>query len=276
VWTCFGYFLASNRGKAVALHDCDILTYKRDMLARLFYPIANPAFTYKFCKGFYYRADDEKFNGRVARLLVTPLIHALRHVMGNDSFLDYIASFRYPLAGEFSMMFDVVHAIHIPSDWGLEIGVLSEVNRHYTTQRICQVDIAGQYDHKHQDLSPDDPNDGLSKMSIDISKAIFKKLAIKGKVFSSDFFRTLKAAYYRSALDFVEQYYCDAVYNGYKLDRHAESKAVELFAKSIVDAGEHFLNNPMETPSMPSWARVTSALPDYFERLKEVVEEDNK
>ena len=70
-WYCFGYFNASARSEAVALHDCDIVTYSRHMLARLFYPVVDPTFNYKFCKGYYYRADDKKLNGRVVRLLVT-------------------------------------------------------------------------------------------------------------------------------------------------------------------------------------------------------------
>ncbi|MAY36515.1 MAG: glycosyl transferase, partial [Spongiibacteraceae bacterium] len=40
-WYCLGYVLASGRGKAIALHDCDITTYSREMLARLVYPVAN-------------------------------------------------------------------------------------------------------------------------------------------------------------------------------------------------------------------------------------------
>ena len=49
---------------------------------------------------------------------------------------------------------DVLNDIRIPSDWGLEIGVLSEMHRNYSLNRLCQVDIADSYDHKHQDLSP--------------------------------------------------------------------------------------------------------------------------
>ena len=51
VWYCLGYFLASGRAKAVALHDADILTYDRSMVARLLYPIMHPTFGYSFCKG---------------------------------------------------------------------------------------------------------------------------------------------------------------------------------------------------------------------------------
>jgi glucosyl-3-phosphoglycerate synthase len=47
-----------------------------------------------------------------------------------------------------------------------------------------------------------------------------------------------------------------------------------MFAKNIMDAGQMFLENPMETPFTPSWSRVQSALPDIFERIYNAVEED--
>ncbi|MFT6113694.1 MAG: glucosyl-3-phosphoglycerate synthase [Oleispira sp.] len=276
VWYCMGYTLASNRSESVALHDCDIVTYDRELLARLIYPVANPRFNYEFCKGFYARVADGKINGRVSRLLVTPLLRALKKVFGEMEYLQFMDSFRYPLAGEFSFRKDVLNDIRIPSDWGLEIGVLSEMHRNYANNRLCQVDIADVYDHKHQDLSPDNDAGGLSKMSIDISKALFRKLATHGKTFNTETFRSIKATYYRIALDFIETYHNDAVMNGLTLDIHAEEKAVELFAQNIMKAGEAFLDNPMETPFIPSWNRVISAKPDILERLYEAVEEDNK
>jgi len=275
VWYCLGYALASGRAKAVALHDCDILTYKRDIVAKLFYPVVHPTFNYVFCKGFYYRAAGGKLNGRVSRLLVSPLVRALEKVFGKDDYLDFIDSFRYPLAGEFSMIVDVVSSIRIPSDWGLEIGVLSEVNRRYSDERVCQVDIADAYDHKHQDLSQDNPEGGLAKMSTDISKSLFRKLAIKGTVFTPEAFRTIKASYYRLALDLVDRYHNDAVINGMTLDRNQEENTVELFTKCIMRAGEQFLNDPTERPFMANWSRVLSAAPDVYEQLLDAVEKDS-
>ena len=276
VWYCYGYVLASGKSQAIALHDCDILTYQRDLLAKLFYPVANPNFSYEFCKGYYYRAAEGKLNGRVSRLLVTPLLRALNQIFGAVEYVDYLDSFRYPLAGEFSMRTSVVSDMRIPSDWGLEIGVLSEVYRNHSLNRICQVEIADAYDHKHQPLSAGDPNTGLSKMSTDIAKAVFRKLATNGHVFSMGTFRSIKATYYRIALDFVEKYYNDARINGLSLDRHKEEQAVELFAKNIMRAGELFLDNPMETPFIPSWNRIISAVPDFFDQLYAAVEEDNQ
>ncbi len=276
VWYCLGYVLSSNQVQSVALHDCDILTYDRELLARLIYPVANPGFNYEFCKGYYSRVSEGRINGRVSRLLVTPLIRALKKVVGPSDYLEYIDSFRYPLAGEFSMRRDVINDIRIPSDWGLEIGVLSEMKRNYATNRICQVDIAECYDHKHQSISLDNDQQGLSKMSIDISKALFRKLATIGVVFNQETFRTLKASYFRIALDFVETYRNDALINGLSLDIHEEESAVELFAENIIKAGNHFLERPMETPFIPTWNRVISAIPDVLEQLHDAVEADQK
>ncbi len=274
VWYCFGYILASGMADAVALHDCDILTYERSLLARLIYPVAHPDFSYKFCKGYYARFTESKVNGRVSRLLVSPLLSALKKIYPGNESLDYLESFRYPLAGEFSMRTSVLEDLRMPTDWGLEVGILYEMKRNYSLGRICQVDIADTYDHKHQPMSFDDADAGLSKMSIDISKAIFKKLATEGEIFTTEKFRTIKATYYRQALDFVEIYRNDALMNGLILDRHKEEKAVELFAENILEAGRIYLEEPHSVPFIPAWKRVKSALGDIMDELKDAVEKD--
>ncbi|HBA33090.1 MAG TPA: glycosyl transferase [Gammaproteobacteria bacterium] len=276
VWYCYGYILASGKAEAIALHDCDIVTYQRDLLARLIYPVANPHFSYEFCKGYYARISSKGLSGRVSRLLVTPLIRALRSMFGPLDYLQYLDSFRYPLAGEFSMRADVIKDIRIPSDWGLEIGVLSEVNRNYSHNHLCQVDIADVYDHKHQPVSADNPDKGLSKMSTDISKAMFRKLATAGITFNGGTFRTLKATYYRIALDLVESFYADAVINGLPFDRHSEEKAIELFSENIIKAGDSFISNPMETPFIHNWNRVVNAIPNILKDIYDAVEEDSQ
>ena len=276
VWYCIGYSIASDKSEAIALHDCDITTYTRELLARLIYPVANPRFNYEFCKGYYARVTDTKMNGRVSRLFVTPLLRALMRTLNHSDYLEFMDSFRYPLAGEFSFRRDVLADIRIPSDWGLEIGVLSEMHRNYAHNRLCQVDIADRYDHKHQNLSLEDREAGLSKMSIDIAKALIRKMATQGEVFTPETFRTIKATYFRIALDFVETYHNDALMNGLSHDIHQEEKSVEMFAENIMEAGQRFLANPMETPFMPTWSRVASAMPDIFERLLQAVEDDNR
>ncbi len=276
VWYCMGYMLASDKSEEIALHDCDIVTYDRELLARLIYPVANPDFRYQFSKGFYSRVADNALGGRVSRLLVTPLVRALQQNLGVQESLSYMDSFRYPLAGEFSMRKDGMCGLRIPGDWGLEVGVLMEMARNYSTRRICQVEIADIYDHKHQDVSHDNEESGLSKMSIDISKAFYRKLATNGVVFNKGVFRTLKATYYRIALDLIESYRSDAVMNGLDFDVHTEEQIVELFTENIMKAGHTFLNNPMEQPFVPHWKRVVSAIPEIYEMLLDAVDKDHE
>lgn len=267
VWTAIGYLISCQDSAVMAIHDCDILTYTNEMLARLVYPVANVNFPYQLAKGYYARVGQDRLNGRVSRLLVSPLLIALKKVVGDRDYIDYLRSFRYPLSGEFAMRTTMLPDLRIPSDWGLEIGILSEAWRNLAPQAVCQVEIADQYDHKHQVLSEDDAQAGLSRMSTDICKAIFRKLAADGTVFTPNVFRTLKATYYRCALDLMEDYYNDAKMNGLGIDRHQEERAIELFAENIMRAGQFFLDNPKETPFIPTWNRVHSAEPDFLSEL---------
>ncbi len=274
-WMAYGYLIAQKNISVIALHDCDILTYDRRLLARLCYPTANPNLKYEFCKGYYSRVTD-KMHGRVSRLLVTPLLRSLIKIHGHFPLLDFLDSFRYPLAGEFSMDIDIARVNKIPGDWGLEVGVLAEVYRNCSVRRVCQIDIADNYEHKHQALSPDDMSTGLLKMCIDISKSLFRTLASEGIVFSSGLFRSLIATYVKTAQDMLKHYEDDAAVNGLLFDRHEESLAVETFTQGIKVASEIIMKDPLGVPLISSWDRVSSALPKIMDLVKHAVEEDNK
>jgi glucosyl-3-phosphoglycerate synthase len=273
-WMAYGYVLACARAHIIALHDCDIINYSREILARLCYPVADLRIDYVFSKGYYARVTD-RMHGRVTRLLITPIVRSLERVVGHHPFLSYLNSFRYPLAGEFCMYADMARVNRIPGDWGLEIGVLAEVYRNYSTKRVCQVDLADNYEHKHQILSPDDPAKGLMRMTVDISKTLFRTLAAEGVVLSEGVLRTLLAQYVRSAEDMITRHHADARINGLLFDRHAEEEAVHAFARGIRLASESFLADPLGAPLIPNWNRVVAAIPDINRRLYEAVEADN-
>ncbi len=276
IWLATGLVLADDKCKIVALHDCDIATYNREMLARLVFPVANPNMDYIFCKGYYARVADRLY-GRVTRLMVTPLIRALQKILGRDiDLLNFLDSFRYPLSGEFSMATDLARINRIPADWGLEIGVLCEMFRNVTNRRICQVDLANTYEHKHQSLSADDAARGLTKMTLDIAKSLFRNLATEGVVLSDAHFKTLSVRYLRAAQDAVKQYEDDAAHNALPFDRHDELRAVAAFTKAIRLAADEYLRDPLGIPLISNWNRVTSAIPDFYAQLKEAVDLDNE
>jgi len=272
-WLAYGYVLATHRARVVATHDCDILDYDRDLLARLVFPTANPNMSYEFAKGYYSRVSD-RMHGRVTRLFMTPLIRAMKSVLGPVPLLDYLESFRYPLAGECSMTTELIRANRIPADWGLEVGVLAEVYRNCSLKRICQVELVENYDHKHQELSEHDGNAGLHRMVRDIAASLIRNLASYGVEFDSGFLNTLIAAYVRTAQDAIARYSDDAKLNGLYFDRHEEEVAVETFSGALRAAGLDFVGDPMGAPQIPNWSRVVSALPDFLDELAGAVVAD--
>lgn len=275
LWICFGSVLASDQAKMVVVHDCDIITYNREMLARLCYPVAHPNLGFDFCKGYSARFST-KLNGRVMRLLITPLLRSLETIIGTHHFLVYLDTFRYPLSGEVSLDLDILRRIRMPSDWGVEVGMLAEVFRVSSPKAICQVDIADRYDHKHQEISARDATRGLNKMAVDVLKCVFRTLAGQGVKLDTGLFDTLLSAYMRKAEDTVRFYAADAEINFLKYDRHEEELAVSTFVRSIRHASKEYLLDPLGDPLIPSWNRVISAMPDFFDRMNEIVQLDNK
>ncbi|MCA9510909.1 MAG: glycosyl transferase [Myxococcota bacterium] len=272
-WLAYGYVLATHAARVVAVHDCDILDYRAEMLARLVYPTANPNLSYEFAKGYYGRVTDQ-LHGRVTRLFMTPLLRALKSVLGAQPLLEYLDSFRYPLAGECAMTTDLARVNRIPADWGLEVGVLAEVYRNCSVKRVCQVDIVDNYDHKHQDLSEDDATRGLHRMVRDIAASLIRNLASYGIEFDAGFLNTTIAAYVRTAQDAIARYSDDAALNGLRFDRHAEEVAVETFSRALRAAGLDFVRDPMGGPQIPNWSRVVAALPGFLDELRCAVDLD--
>jgi glucosyl-3-phosphoglycerate synthase len=274
VWLCLGAVLGSESARVVAVHDCDILTYRRELLARLCYPVAHPSLGFDFCKGYYPRVTD-RLNGRVMRLLVTPLLRAFKGLVGAHPFLSYLDTFRYPLAGEICLEAELARRLRIPSDWAVEVGVLAEVFRNAAPRAICQAELCDNYDHKHQDLSPRHAGKGLHRMAIDIARALFRRMAAEGIQLDAGVLDTLLSTYLRQADETLRCYAADAAINGLTYPRHDEESAVATFARSLRTARREFQQNPAQTELIPSWNRVESALPHFLAELREAVRLDN-
>jgi len=273
VWLAMGAVIAGDRARLLAVHDCDIRDYSRKLLARLCYPIANRNTNYEFVKGYYARVTDRIY-GRVTRLFMTPFLRAMKSVLGPNPLLEFLDSFRFPLAGEFALTTDLARSIRIPSDWGLEVGVLAEVYRACSFKRIAQVELVENYDHKHRDLSEHDATVGLHRMVTDIGGSLIRNLASYGIEFDAGFLNTLTTAYVRLAQDAVARYHDAAALNGLPFDRHAEELAVETFQAALRGAGLDFVRDPMGAPQIPNWNRVTSALPDFLPELQRAIDAD--
>ena len=275
IWLCLGLVQALGRARVVALHDCDVVSFTPRSLARLVQPLLHPDSGFVFAKAYYPRISSGVLYGRVSRLFVTPLLRALRRCLPPSRYLEFLDSFRYPLAGECAMHQAAARRLHLPCDWGMEIGVLNELFRDHSTRQICQVDLAMAYDHKHQPF-PLDPgaSEGLGRMARDIALGLFRGLAAQGQVIDLSLVRSLVNAYQRIVLDLLESYAADAALNGLQLDRGEETRVLTTFAACLLEAGRSFVADDRLPPLTPTWDELSQRCPEALAQLAAAVAAD--
>jgi glucosyl-3-phosphoglycerate synthase len=282
VWITLGYLFAKEDCDVIALHDCDIVTYDRVLLGRLIEPTANPNNDFEFCKGYYARISptERAMKGRVTRLFVTPFVDTMSLIMRDrgleelKQFFTYHRTFNYPLAGEFSFVTRLARGINIAYDWGLEVSTLSEVYKRVMNQKIAQVDLASNYEHKHQDISADDASKGLHRMVVDIAKYYLNYVRAHGFPLDDSVVDMILHSYYEEALGFIKSYSDDAEVNGLVFDRYQEEATVRQFRGFLWTAWEQ-IKGPHESTLISSWNRVLYSIPGIYSQLLEAVEKDN-
>ena len=266
---CFGYALSATDATFVAVHDCDIVNYRREMLARLCFPVAHPEMAFEVSKGFSARFSD-RLNGRVMRLLISPLLRAMENLDGFPSTLGSLQNFRYPISGEVCLHRRVVQEIRFPSDWGVETGMMADVFRLCDPHRVCQVDIAETYDHKHQDLSEKDPLGGLNKMACDVTLCLLRTISVPINP------EKLVTNYLRIAREMMRFYAADARINLLQYDAALEEHTAILFADAIKRAISIFAGNPSQPPGAPGWSEIEARLPSIGGTIVQAVKLDDE
>ncbi len=282
VWIALGYLFAQDRSDVIALHDCDIVTYDRILLGRLIEPVVNPNNDFQFCKGYYARISptDRAMKGRATRLFVTPFVDTMAQIMCQrqhpylERFFLYHRAFKYPLAGEFCFTSDLARGLNIAYDWGLEVATLSQVYDQLTARQIAQIDLAPNYEHKHQELAPEDRERGLHRMVVDIAKFYLTYMRSHGVALDDAFVDMVLHTYYQTAIKYIRKYSYDADVNGLTFNLYEEESAASYFRGFLWDAWMQS-KGPQEAKLIPSWNRVAYVFPEIYDRLWAAVEQDN-
>jgi glucosyl-3-phosphoglycerate synthase len=242
----FGIALALG-AQCIGVVDADIRTFERKIVDRLFYPVV--VLNYQFSKAFYARLKDEQLFGRAKRLLLDPLLIALKRKFTDTQedkvlrIVDYLINFHYQLSGEVAFENSLLRRMHFATNWGVEIFTLIEVYRKAST--IAQVEVlSGAYDHKHQPMSHEDSSRGIHKMGVDIVTTLLNALVIEeGLVISDHFIRDLTLTYLDVADQLIKMYADNAAFNGLQYDRNEEENAVRsVFKDAILFAGDLLLS----------------------------------
>ena len=264
VWIAMGYILGRGGLHAVGLNDADVITYSRYLPLRLLAPLLHTELSYDFCKGYYARVSGNSMAGRVTRLLVVPLVSAL--VKRNFTpALRTIGAMRYALAGEFAMTLDLAGSIPIPRDWGLEVGIISAVAGILPFEKICQTCLCDNYEHKHQELHPENTSKGLNRMAVEVTAALLRE--------AEQVPEDLVKAYTDQAFSLIPRYRADALVNGLHYDADKEKEMIQTFATAVEKA---LGLNEFEIPRpLPAWEEAEGIVPGLKEAIVKAVEKDN-
>ncbi len=235
VWLALGP--AAEAAEVVCCLDADASTVKPDTIRRLVVPLDGNLLA---TKAFYTRIEDRRLFGRLARLLVRPLILTLADRY-HHPFIDYLRAFDYPLAGEIALDRSLVEGLRVPAGMGLEIGTLGEFYRLAGPDTIAQVDL-GNHRHDHR---PVDGSNGLVSIAPEVVGAL---RAVLEPYDGLSLDATIIDAYVRWAERLIDRYERDATFNGLRYDRVAERAQVEEYRSSI--------EAPREPRWMPAWSTV--------------------
>ena len=270
---CLAQVLAGTNAAAVAIHDCDILNYRRELLVRLCFPVIHPDMAFHVSKGFSARFSTQ-LNGRVMRLLITPLLRAMEDLEGFSQTLLPLQFFRYPISGEVCLHRSAAGNVRFPSDWGVETGMMADVFRVAPMEKICQVDIAESYDHKHQSLSEGDPDAGLNKMACDVALCLLR-VATSGIVSKNpNQFAGLVEKFLQAARSVLRFYSADARINTLRFDGELEARTIQLFAASLERAISIHKAHPNKPAGAPSSHQTEAKLPGFGVALAQAAKDD--
>ena len=237
----FGIAIALG-AESIGLLDADIKSFKRLQLERLLYPVV--VLNHDFSKAYYARIKDRELFGRVKRLLLDPLLLALKRKFTESReekmlrLIDFLLGFQYQLSGEVAFHVDLLKKMRFATNWGVEIFTLIEVYRKASS--VAQVMFSREpFDHKHQEVSEGDRTRGLNRMAVDIVTTLMNALVIEeGLEISDTFFRDLAITYQAVAEEQIKKYSDDAGFNNLVYDRDTEESLVhDVFRNSVLFAG---------------------------------------
>lgn len=263
VWAAVGLLTSEGTSKFIATQDCDVASFKRSTLTRLCYSCVHPQLGFQFSKMYYSRVTDRLY-GRVSRLFFAPLLHAVLRVTGHQPMLDFLLSFRYPLAGECALTSELAASLPWSTGWALEVGALCEVFRRTDPRDVCQVDGGSGYDHKHQPVER-----GLSAMCGEIAQALYAQLSAEGTRVDDAFRAALTNAFRRESALALRRSAALALVNGLPFDLQAEQSIVDKFTAQL-DAPA-----TSAAPGLPAWQRLKRERPDALFVLRQAVAQDN-
>lgn len=133
--------LIASKGDIVVWCDGDITSFTPDWIIRLVIPLLLDD-QLGLVKASYERPSHLGGGGRTTELVARPLL---------SLFFPEIAEMQQPLAGEYAGRRTMLEAVPFATGWGVEIGLLIDMYRHFGIDSLGQVDLGVRL-HRHHKL----------------------------------------------------------------------------------------------------------------------------
>lgn len=242
LWLGFTYVLQKySKPVFIATIDADMQNFTSDFLLKLFYPLVQ--FGAQINKGYYVRYSCDKLDARLTRLLVFPLLHAMRKQESATSaskVIDFLIEFRYPLSGDVAITSSLLSKLSLRAAWSYDLSLLVQVQQQAVDLPIFQTEITDNYQHIHREMASE-ANHGLIEVAQDIINYLLEFAPFNIQILASD--------YLRVAFALIDKYAKLADFNGLNFNVLEEQKLARQF---VLLLGQ----NQSSPTILPTWEQV--------------------
>lgn len=214
LWTGFHHTYKKYEDKAIIVTlDADLKSFQLELFYKLLYPLL--VFDADFNKGYYARYSHHKLDGRLTRLLVFPLFHALLKQHPQSEVIQWLMQFRYPLSGDVAFQSRLIPKLRLMANWSYDLSLLVSIYQNISTEQVYQTEITSNYQHPHKTIEPNS-HYGLMEVAFDII-GYLKQV----NIIDSD---RLAGDYEEIVIQFLHKYEKLALFNGFTFSRESEEQ----------------------------------------------------
>jgi glucosyl-3-phosphoglycerate synthase len=137
--------------------------------------------------------------------------------------------------------------------------------------RVCQVEVADVYEHKHKPLSAGCAAEGLHRMAVEVGAALVRAAAPASTSGSAAFVSRVESRYRQIATQILSRYRADARLNGLAFDDTCEHQAISVFAGALTPACA--MASEAQSTCLAPWRDIEQAFPRVLDRLRDMGDE---
>ncbi|MGA9276018.1 glucosyl-3-phosphoglycerate synthase [Ilumatobacter sp.] len=169
--------LVVSRGDFVVWCDGDVTSFEPDWVAKLVSPLLDDP-TVALMKALYHRPTNYGGGGRTTELVARPLM---------SRYFPNLTGLAQPLSGEYAGRRTVLEQLAFVQGWGVEMGLLIDIERTWGADSIGQVDLGSRL-HRHRSLH------SLSVQAAEVMATMLDRAGVPAALASSEAEQVLERA----------------------------------------------------------------------------------